>query len=120
MTILVVEDDPQILALIDRLLTRRNYTVIAAADPDDALIAASEHGGAVDLLLTDIMLADRSGVEFARSLQATLPKLKIVFMTGWPHREPSALRSGIGPVIRKPFAAEALYKIIDEQFAPKD
>ena len=115
MTILVVEDDPQILALIDRLLAKRGHSVIAAADPDDALIAMSEHTGAVDLLLTDIILADRSGVEFARSLKTTYPNLKVVFMTGWPHREPSALRSGIGPVLRKPFSADALYKIIDEQ-----
>ena len=115
MTILVVEDDPQILALIDRLLARKGHSVIPAADPDDALIAVSEHGGAVDLLLTDIILADRSGVEFARSLKSTYPSLKIVFMTGWPHREPSALRSGIGPVLRKPFTSDALYKMIDEQ-----
>lgn len=119
MTILVVEDDPQILALIDRLLARRGHTVIPAADPDDALIAVSEHGTTVDVLLTDIILADRSGVEFARSLQGTYPALKIIFMTGWPHREPSALRSGIGPVLRKPFSADALYKIIDEQIGPK-
>lgn len=115
MTILVVEDDPQILGLIDRLLAKRGHTVIAAADPDDALIAVTEHGGTVDLLLTDIILADRSGVEFARSLKTSYPTLKVVFMTGWPHREPSALRSGIGPVLRKPFSAEALYKLIDEQ-----
>ena len=120
MTILVVEDDPQILALIDRLLTRRGHTVIATADPDNALIAVSEHGDTVELLLTDIILADRSGVELACSLGGTYPAMKIVFMTGWPHREPSALRSGIGPVLRKPFSADALYKIIDEQLAPKD
>ena len=81
-TILVVEDDAQILGLIDRLLTKRGHTVIAAADPDDALVAVTEHGGKVDLLLTDIILADRSGVEFAKSLKVSFPTLKIVFMTG--------------------------------------
>ena len=114
MTILVLEDDAQILALIDRLLTKKGHTVIAAHDPDDAAFVVSEHGHPPDLLLTDIILADRSGVEFARSMKTAHPGLKVIFMTGWAHRAPSALRSGLGPVLRKPFTAEELYKIIDE------
>ncbi len=113
MTILVVEDDPQILALIDRLLSVRGHTVIGAHDPDDAGFMVAEHGGPPDLLLTDIILAGHSGVDYARSLRSTYPDLRVVFMTGWPHREPSALRSGLGPVLRKPFKADELYDIVE-------
>src|ERR1043166_141942 len=82
-TILVVEDDQQILALIDRLLGKRGHTVIAAPDPDDALVALSEHKATPDLLLSDIILADRRGVDFARVMREKFPALKVVFMTGW-------------------------------------
>jgi two-component system, cell cycle sensor histidine kinase and response regulator CckA len=111
--ILVVEDDAKTLALIDRLLTTRGHAVIAAHDPDDALVALAEDAFVPDLLLTDIVLPDRNGIDYARSLKATHPRLKIVFMTGWPHREPAALRSGLGPILRKPFTPEALYQVLE-------
>jgi CheY-like chemotaxis protein len=110
--ILVVEDDDKTLALIDRLLTTRGHTVIAAHDPDDALVALAEDASVPDLLLTDVVLPDRNGIDYARLLKATHPALKIVFMTGWSHREPAALRSGLGPVLRKPFTPEDLYKAL--------
>lgn len=113
MTILVVEDEPSILALIERLLLTRGHTVLAAHDPDDAAFVLAEHRGAPDLLLTDIVLPGRTGLDYAQSMKAAYPKLKIVFMTGWAHRAPSALRTGIGPVLRKPFSAQELYEAVE-------
>ena len=115
MTILVVEDTPEILTLVDRLLTARGHTVLSAPDPDHASLVTSEHGAPPELLLVDIVLAGRSGVDYARSMRAAYPTLKIVFMTGWPHRAPTALRSGLGPVLRKPFTAQDLYDLIESR-----
>jgi len=111
-TILVVEDEPHVLSLIDRLLTIQGHLVIGAHDPDDATFMLTEHKATPDLLLTDIILAADSGIDYAKRMKAMYPSLKVVFMTGWPHREPSALRSNLGPVLRKPFKAEELYAII--------
>ncbi len=112
-TILVVEDDPAILTLVERLLTSRGHTVLAASDTLQAAEALREHPALPDLLLTDLVLAGDSGLDYAKSMKAAFPKLKVVFMTGWVHRAPSAQRSGLGPILRKPFTAEELFKVIE-------
>ena len=113
MTILVVEDESTILTLVERLLTAKGHTVLTAHDPDDGAFVIAEHGTPPDLLLTDIVLPGRTGLEYAQALKATYPSLKVVFMTGWAHRAPSALRTGIGPVLRKPFTAQELYDAVE-------
>ena len=113
MTILVVEDEATVLALVDRLLAKRGHTVLLATDPEDAAVVVAEHGRPPDLLLTDIVFAGRSGVEYAQSMKAAHPSLKVVFMTAWPHRAPGAQRTGLGPVLRKPFTAQELYEIVE-------
>jgi DNA-binding NtrC family response regulator len=112
-TILIVEDDPSVLTLVERLLAAKGHTVLAAHDPDDAAFVLAEHAAPPDLLLTDIILPGQSGLDYAQVMKGTYPGIKVVFMTGWAHRAPSALRTGIGPVLRKPFTAQELYKAID-------
>lgn len=115
MTILVVEDSLEILTLVERLLSAKGHTVLSAPDPDHAAFVIAEHGSSPDLLLVDIVLAGSSGVDYARALKASHATLKVVFMTGWPHRAPLALRSALGPVLRKPFTAQELYDVIAAQ-----
>ena len=114
MTILVLEDDATVLTLVERLLTARGHTVLTANDPHDADFILSEHGAPPDLLLADIVLGGQLGTDYARTLKQKHPALKIVFMTGLAHRAPTALRSGLGPVLHKPFRAEELYRVINE------
>ena len=115
MTILVIEDDSSVLTLVERLLTAKGHKVLAARDPRDAAVVLAQHDSAPDMLLADIMLGGQPGVEYARTLQQTYPSLKIIFMTGLAHRAPAALRSGLGPVLHKPFGADELYRIVDER-----
>ena len=114
MTVLIVEDDPTVLAFVDRVLTQSGHTVLAAEDPDQARIALAEHGGQADLLLCDIVLPGVNGLDFARSARAQNPALKVVFMTGLVHQSPKVLRSGLGQVIHKPFSSAELLKAIDK------
>ena len=114
MTILVVEDDSTVLSLVDRLLSAKGHTVLGAHDPDDASVVLAQHGATPDVLLADIILGGQTGVEYAKALKKEHPRLKIVFMTGLAHRAPAALRTGLGPVLHKPFAADELYRIINE------
>ena len=113
MTVLVVEDEQNVLAFIERLLTQKGHTVLAAEDPDHARFVLAEHGGAADLLLIDIVLPGSNGLDFARAAKAANPALKIVFMTGLVHQSPKVLRSGLGPVLHKPFSSEELFKTIE-------
>jgi two-component system cell cycle sensor histidine kinase/response regulator CckA len=114
-TILVIEDDSSVLSLVERLLTAKGHTVLIAHDPTDAAIVLAQHGKPPDFLLADIILGGQTGVDYARSLKQAHPPLKIVFMTGLAHRAPAALRTGLGPVLHKPFGADELYRIIDER-----
>jgi DNA-binding NtrC family response regulator len=115
MTILVIEDDSSVLSLVERLLAAKGYTVLSARDPNDATVVLERHGKPPDLLISDIILAGQTGVDYAKSLKQQYPALKIIFMTGLVHRAPAALRAGLGPVLHKPFGADELYRIIDER-----
>ena len=97
MTILVVEDESTILTLVERLLAAKGHTVLTAHDPDDGAFVIAEHGTPPDLLLTDIILPGRTGLEYAQAMKATYPSLKIVFMTGWAHRALSGRRHLLEP-----------------------
>jgi DNA-binding response OmpR family regulator len=112
MTVLVVEDDPNVLAFIDRMLTQCGHTVLAAEDPDHARFVLAEHGSPPDVLLCDIVLPGANGLDFARVFKKENPAVKIVFMTGLIHQSPKVLRSGLGPVLHKPFTSEELLKVI--------
>ena len=112
---LVIEDDSSVLSLVERLLTAKGYTILSARDPKDAEVVLARHGKLPDLLLTDIILGGETGVEYARSLKEAHPPLKVIFMTGLAHRAPAALRTGLGPVLHKPFGADELYRIVEER-----
>ena len=114
MTVLVIEDDPNVLTFIDRMLTQNGHTVLAAEDPDHARFVLAEHGAAPDLLLVDIVLPGSNGLDFARAAKTANPALKIVFMTGLVHQAPKVLRSGLGPVLHKPFSSDELLKTIEK------
>jgi signal transduction histidine kinase len=82
-TILLVEDEPAILKLAARMLGRQGYTVLAAATPGEALRLAREHGGGIDLLMTDVVMPEMNGRDLARKLIASYPGLKCLFMSGY-------------------------------------
>ena len=112
MTVLVVEDDPNVLAFIDRMLTQSGHTVLAAEDADHARFVLQDHGGKADLLLVDIVLPGSNGLDFARAAKRENPELKIIFMTGMVHQSPKVLRAGLGRVLHKPFTSDELLKAI--------
>jgi DNA-binding response OmpR family regulator len=112
MTILVVEDDPAVLTLVDRMLTLGGHMVLAAEDVDQARFMLADHGSTPDVLLVDIILPGCNGLDFARAAKADYPAVKILFMTGLVHQSPKVLRSGLGPVLHKPFTSDVLLKAI--------
>ena len=114
MTILVLEDDTAVLTLLERLRANRGLTVLtarSAAEADDVLAQCVVPP---DVLLSDIIIGGDNGVDYARQLKSRQPSIRILFMTGLAHRAPSALRSGLGPVLHKPFSAHELFRAIDE------
>ena len=83
-TILLVEDQPEILALTTVLLERLGYRVLAAPTPSDAVRLADEHPGRIDLLVTDIVMPEMNGRALASRLLVRRPALECLFMSGYP------------------------------------
>ncbi|HOX04893.1 MAG TPA: ATP-binding protein [Planctomycetota bacterium] len=109
-TILLAEDEPSIRAEVLEALAGQGYVILEACDGDQALHAASGHCGAIDLLVTDMIMPRVGGPEVAERLGAARPGIKVLFMSGYP--EHAAVRSGALPpgtnYLQKPFTAEAL------------
>ena len=115
-TILLVENEEIVRALIKGILKGSGYTVIEAADGEEALKLSWQHKGRIHLLLTDVVMPHMSGRELARKLGALRTDMKVLYMSG--HTEDVIVRHGVlaGEVnfLQKPFQSEALMRKVRE------
>lgn len=115
-TVLVVEDYDDLRVMIEEILGRAGYRVLAVGDGPSALRAAEDSGGTIDLLLTDITLPEMSGTELARALKPNHPQMRLLFMSGYPDPHLSTGRPAQPaiPFIQKPFMAPELLQRMRE------
>jgi CheY-like chemotaxis protein len=85
-TILLVEDSDQVREVVRSQLERAGYRVLVARDADDAVGAAAQHRGSIDLLLSDIMLPGMTGPDLEVELRKVYPRLRVLFMSGYTER----------------------------------
>jgi two-component system, cell cycle sensor histidine kinase and response regulator CckA len=85
-TILLVEDEAFVRQVTAEVLCAAGYGVLIAQNAEDALKLYHRHAGAVDLLLTDLILPGQSGSELAARLKSLDRGLKILFVTGYVER----------------------------------
>jgi PAS domain S-box-containing protein len=114
-TILLVEDDPAVLAATRILLVQLGYAVVPARGPQEALVYAESYQGAFQLLLTDVVMPDMNGRELSERITALRPGLPVLFMSGYtadildPH---GVLDQGVN-FIQKPASLVELAKGVD-------
>ncbi len=113
-TVLIAEDNEQVLLLATEILTRQGYTILAAKDGIAALDTLDKCDGSVDLLLTDVVMPQINGKELYSKAVARYPNLKALYMSGYTddiidHHD--ILEKGM-PLIQKPFSTESLAKIV--------
>src|SRR5581483_9926127 len=106
-TILLVEDDASIREAAYRVLTEKGYSVIEAADGNEALSVGRDRSHEIDLVLTDLVMPGMNGREVARALQEQEPSLRVIYMTGYDHSSADDANDDT-VVFRKPFSGEAL------------
>ncbi|OQX05220.1 MAG: hypothetical protein BWK76_27775 [Desulfobulbaceae bacterium A2] len=82
-TLLLVEDEPALLAMTRRVLEGLGYTVLAASSPGVALELAGTHGAAVSLLITDVVLPEMNGRALVERLRQHNPSLRCLFMSDY-------------------------------------
>src|SRR5262249_23674592 len=109
-TILVVEDEASLRLMIQELLDRLGYTVLAAANTEEAIHISSLHPGFVPLLLTDVVMPKSSGRELANRLRLLRRHTRVLYMSGYP-LETVTQRGVLQPddeFLEKPFTPEVL------------
>jgi two-component system, cell cycle sensor histidine kinase and response regulator CckA len=115
-TILLAEDEPALRQLTREILEEHGYTVIEAGSGDGALKCARAHSGAIDLLLTDVVMPRMSGRELADHLVRLRPGLKVMFMSGYT--DDAVVRHGVlvssAAFVQKPYGPESLLAKIRE------
>ena len=109
-TILVVEDQPEVLALLADALQMLGYRVLTAAHPNDGLALGDKHADEIDLVLTDVVMPGMNGPEMARQLVVRHPYLRILYLSGYGPETLAPLGiSWDGPaLLKKPFTMDAL------------
>jgi CheY-like chemotaxis protein len=109
-TVLLVEDDDAVRRSARAALESHGYQVLVAAGGQDALAAQTSAPGAIDLLVTDVVMPEMSGRELAERLRARQPALRVLYMSGYT--EDAVVRHGIrdaaDPFLPKPFTASEL------------
>jgi len=109
-TILLVEDEPSVLHLTARILTRQGYRVLEAGTPQEALCLAREAPGELHLLITDVVMPEMNGRQLARSVLSLHPGARCLFMSGYTAdvvAHQGVLEEGVA-FLQKPFSSHAL------------
>lgn len=109
-TILLVEDEPALLTAYSEVLTEKGWQVLAAADGFNALLLAGAHSGRIDLLVSDLLLPQMSGIELWRRLSRFRPEAHVLFISGNAEQARLLLDRGADTarLLPKPFTPSAL------------
>ena len=115
-TILLVEDETEVRDLVRRALVRFGYTVLEAVGAAEAQDLCARHGGAIQLLLTDVVLPGLGGAELAAQITGRRPDCRVLYMSGYTD-DAIAHQGVLAPgtwFIEKPFTPQALARKVRE------
>ena len=115
-TVLLVEDEAGVRNLSRYVLEKNGYTVLEASDGQEALAVAGRHDGAIQLLVTDVVMPGMSGRQLANALCQVRPATRVLFMSGYT--DEAVLRHGVidaSPAfLQKPFSPIGLARKVRE------
>ena len=113
-TVLLVEDEDAVRRFARRVLVRAGYTVVEAADGEQAVETARSHAGPIALVVTDVVMPSMGGYAAARELASILPGTPVLFISGYAG-EDVLRRGGLppdAPFLQKPFTpADLLQRV---------
>lgn len=103
-TVLVVEDQDAVRAIVVRILESNGYAVHATAYPAEALRLVEHEKRHIDLLLTDLVMPELSGDELATQIRRSRPEIRVLYMSGY-HDDAATWE---GTQLKKPFSESQL------------
>jgi PAS domain S-box-containing protein len=114
-TVLVVDDEPVLVALGEEMLAALGYEPVGFVGSREALRAFRAQPGRFDAVLTDETMPELSGTALARELHALRPELPVVLMSGYgdPALRQRAAEAGVCEILRKPLKLEDIARVMD-------
>jgi PAS domain S-box-containing protein len=115
-TVLVVEDEPTVRSLAQRLLKSAGYTVLAAASGEEALALLAGHDERLHLLITDVVMPGMSGRDLAERVQAMRAGVRVLYTSGYTDEaivQHGVLEAGTH-LLNKPYTAATLTRKVRE------
>ena len=115
-TALLVEDEPEVRRLVEKILGMQGYTVMSAASPAEAIAHSRGHSGTIEILVTDVIMPGMNGRELARVLLTTRPSLRVLYMSGYTDAviaQQGILEPGTA-FLSKPFTPDSLARKVRE------
>jgi PAS domain S-box-containing protein len=115
-TILVVEDEQQVLEIIENMLTRKGYTVLTANDGKAAIDVSEKAASSIDLLVTDVGIPGMNGSKVWEAVKRSHPGIQVLFISGYPEDFVPLQDIGDGKRIflQKPFGSDTLLPRVRE------
>ena len=117
-TVLVVDDESEVQALVQAVLVSYGYSVLGAERPTEAVKIAERHPGAIHLLLTDLVMPEMGGATLAQRLRELRPDMAVLYMSGYADygagSDPTGGPALVPPpaVLEKPFTPEAIARAV--------
>ena len=112
-TILLVDDEQSVRAIVLKILRRAKYEVLEAENCDAALRIADSHQGKIDLVITDMFMPGLRGPEVAQKLARTRPGLRVLFMSGYADPDLGTAVPAGANFLNKPFSGADLAKTVE-------
>jgi DNA-binding NtrC family response regulator len=112
--ILIIDDNEHIVAALKVFLDRK-YETVTACNGAEGLAAMDQSENGMDLVITDLVMPELSGVEVISTVREKYPKTPIIAMTGWgEHPAASAAAAHADRLLVKPFGLESLDGCVTE------
>ena len=121
-TILVVDDEPMALKLVQSILEKRGFEILASTSPRQAVKVFEEHSERIELLISDVVMPEMDGTKLASHLVGLNPDLPVLFMSGFLTESEIADASAIAQYafIRKPFRPSTLVQAVRKVLTGED
>lgn len=111
-TILIVDDEPQILGLVKKMIGPHRANIMLAPRPSEALRIAEAQP--VDILISDVQMPEMDGMRLAEKVLKLHPMVSVLLISGQYKDPPAAARSGRVKFLKKPFFPSELVGVLEE------
>ena len=114
-TILIVDDEPQILQLVEKMIGPNRAKVLSAPRPSEALKMCETQQ--IDILISDVQMPEMDGIRLAERVMKIRPETAVLLISGEYKEPPAVARKGRMKFLKKPFFPSDLVKMLEEMMS---